>query len=304
MNPVIRTETTVPIESAAFSKSLGKVYESNDVLPDILFQGPLDLDPFKMDELTHVLKKMRNRKSADTANIVVEMIKNAGHAFHSVLLGMYNQILLDGCVPAKWHITVFRMLPKSGNLNEVSNWRPIAILPILYKIFSRLLYGRLLPILEASQSNDQFGFRANRRIDDVFGIIENIIGKTNEWNIPLWMISLDLKKAFDRIEFGPLFEALREQGVPDAYIELLSILYRNQKGTVDGKTFFDIQRGVKQGDVLSAMLFNAGIEIVSRRWKARLVSEGFLLDVETERLTNVRYADDVLSFGKQRKKSK
>ena len=139
-----------------------------------------------------------------------------------------------------------------------------------------MLYGRLHPILDEAQSNDQFGFRSNRRIDDVFAIIENVIGKSNEWNIPLWMISLDLKKAFDRIEFGPLFEALREQGVPDGYIQLLSILYQNQKGTIDGKLFFDIQRGVKQGDVLSAMFFNAAIEIVFRRWKERICFQRFL----------------------------
>ena len=60
MNPVIRKETTVPIESAAFSKSLGGVYESDNVFPKFSFQGPLDLDPFSMEELIHVLKKMRN----------------------------------------------------------------------------------------------------------------------------------------------------------------------------------------------------------------------------------------------------
>ena len=49
------------------------------------------------------------------------------------------------------------------------------------------------------------------------------------------------------------------------------------------------------------MFFNAAIEIVFRRWKARLQSEGFLLDVEVERLTNVRYAGDVLLFGKSEK---
>ena len=96
-------------------------------------------------------------------------------------------------------------------------------------LFGRLLYGRLHPILGKSQSNAQFGFRPNRRIEDVFAIIENVISKSNEWNIPLWMISLDLKKAFDHIEFGPLFEAFREQGVLDGYIQLLSVLYRNQK---------------------------------------------------------------------------
>ena len=46
------------------------------------------------------------------------------------------------------------------------------------------------------------------------------------------------------------------------------------------------------------MLFNAGIEAVFRRWKLRLVSNGFLFDIGVSRSTNVRYADDVLLFGK------
>ena len=91
-----------------------------------------------------------------------------------------------------------------------------------------------------------------------------MIGKTIDWHLPLWMISLDLRKAFDRIQFGPLFEALRDQGVPDAYVQLLGLLYKDQKGTVNGSAFFDIQRGVKQGDVISSMLFNAGLEAAFR----------------------------------------
>jgi hypothetical protein len=84
----------------------------------------------------------------------------------------------------------------------------------------------------------------------VFAILENIIGKSDEWNIPVWMISLDLRKAFDTIKFLQLFGALRRQGVPEAYVQLLSALYEKQKGTVNGSSFFDILRGVKQGDVL------------------------------------------------------
>ena len=55
-----------------------------------------------------------------------------------------------------------------------------------------------------------------------------MIGRSDEWNIPLWMISLDLRKAFDRIQHGPLFAALLEQGVPNPYIQLLAALYENQ----------------------------------------------------------------------------
>ena len=67
--------------------------------------------------------------------------------------------------------------------------------------------------------------------------------------------------------------------------------------------FFDIQRGVKQGDVLYAMFFNVAIETVFRRWKERICLEGFLFSAGVERLTNVRYADDVLLFGKIEKES-
>ena len=86
------------------------------------------------------------------------------------------------------------------------------------------------------------------RIEDVFCILENMIGRSDEWNIPLWMISLDLRKAFDRIQHGPLFAALLEQGVPNPYIQLLAALYENQQGCVNGSRMFLIQRGVKQGD--------------------------------------------------------
>ena len=67
--------------------------------------------------------------------------------FHEKLLDQYNGIIGISTVPENWHVIMFTMLPKRGNF-ETSNWRPIAIVPILYKICKRLLYQRLSPILE------------------------------------------------------------------------------------------------------------------------------------------------------------
>ena len=130
-----------------------------------------------------------------------------------------------------------------------------------------MVHQRLKNNVDFEQSDDQYGFRPKRQITDVFAILENLIGKSNEWNLPLWMASLDLNKAFDRIELGPLFNALRLQNTPESYVQLLALLYRNQTGSMNGSRLFRIQRGVKQGDVISPMLFNAGIEIAFRRWK-------------------------------------
>ena len=99
------------------------------------------------------------------------------------------------------------------------------------------------------------------------------------------------------MEYSQLFAALSDQGVPREYQVLLQCLCRGQKGVVDG-CFFDISRGVRQGDVLSPMLFNAALESVMRRWKRRLHDHGLLLAPQFERLTNLRYADDLLLFGR------
>ncbi|OLP96509.1 Myosin-12 [Symbiodinium microadriaticum] len=87
-----------------------------------------------------------------------------------------------------------------------------------------------------------------------------MIGKSIEWDTPLWCASLDLRKAFDRIEHRSLFEALHDH-------------------------------------VLSPALFNAGLELALARWKCKLSQHG-LHAGGTERLTTIRYADDILLFAK------
>ena len=92
--------------------------------------------------------------------------------------------------------------------------------------------------------------------------------------------------------------ALREQHVDEPTIALIMELYKDQRGCANGSRTFDIRRGVKQGDVLSSLLFNACIEMVFRRWKDRLRSHGLDVTNQGERLTNTRYADDVLLYAK------
>ena len=125
-----------------------------------------------------------------------------------------------------------------------------------------MLYNRLMPQLDHCQHIDQCGFRPGVRIEDALGIVETLISKTIEWNLPLWMASLDLKKAFDRVEHASLFTALRQQNIDDPSIALLLDIYFGQHGRVQGSRSFDISRGVRQGDVISSLLFNAVIEYI------------------------------------------
>ena len=130
------------------------------------------------------------------------------------------------------------MLPKTGDLKQVSNRRPIAILPILYNLFARMVCLRILPICLAKRPRNQFGFTPGVRIEDALMIAESVAAYHLEFNIPVWFVSLDMRKAFDRVDHSALFEALRHCGLQDGYIALLQQLYADQHGSANRSDAF------------------------------------------------------------------
>ena len=92
-----------------------------------------------------------------------------------------------------------------------------------------------------------------------------MISNSFEYNVPLWFASLDLKKAFDKIEWPQLFHALSVHHVGLEYQHLLAALYSDQTGMFGKSASFPILRGVRQGDVLSPLLFNTSLDLVMSR---------------------------------------
>ena len=147
---------------------------------------------------------------------------------HTMICNCFNDILKTGEIEEHRHQTIFHMLPKSGDFTQPSNWRPIAILPTLYKLFAKLLYLRLSPILFQHQSFDQHAFIPERRIEDALFCAETLIEYALEYNFPIWILNMDLKKVFDCIEYSVIFNGLRQHGIPEEYINLIMLLYSKQ----------------------------------------------------------------------------
>ena len=123
-------------------------------------------------------------------------------------------------------------------------------------------------ILTAEQSPDQAGYRQGYSCDDHLFAITMIAEICNEFNLPLWAAALDFKKALGTISHASIWDAMIAQKIPAAYIDVLSRLYEGQHATVrcDAESRrFNIERGTKQGDPISPLLFNAVLEQIMRR---------------------------------------
>ena len=111
---------------------------------------------------------------------------------------------------------------------------------------------------------------------------------------------IDFKKAFDSIDQNYLWEALSEQHVPRSYIRILQSLYFEQSAQVKTDKMsrtFGIRRGTKQGDPLSSLLFNALLEKLMSTVKESFMTRRLGIkfgSTEESRLTNLRFADDIL----------
>ena len=129
-------------------------------------------------------------------------------------------------------------------------------------------------------------------------IAESLAAYHLEFNIPDWFVSFDLRIAFDRLDHSALFESIRHCGLPDGYIALLQQLYADQHGSANRTDAFQIKRGVKQGDVLSSVLFDCILDFAMAKWKRRIPGCGIVVRDPDERLANSRYADDILIYAK------
>ena len=261
---------------------------------------------FTMEELARALKQMKAGKARDEAGVVAEMIKLDCPILHEMILDVFNEVRRSGRPPHEWKKSKLVVLFKKGDPQLPENYRPIAILPILYKLFSRMLCARIKEDIAQQQSVDQAAYVKGFSTEDHLLCTTILLEQCAEWNVPLWLGLVDFEKAFDTVEHDSLWKALEELGISHSYINLLKGLYQDQTATVESggrSRFFELQRGVKQGDPISALLFISVMEAIFRKLKHRWnhlntrrsgAYYGMVIDKPTEPLTNLRYADDIM----------
>jgi len=227
-----------------------------------------------------------------------------GHAgLHEALAAFFTELLSNRLeFPTTWKTAKLSVIFKNGDTENPKNYRPITIIPVLAKLFSTILYQRIQHQIEECLTEEQYGFRKGRGCSDAVHIVRTVIEKSAEWGEELWIAALDVEKAFDRVHHSSLFNALLDGGIDPAVTASLRRLYLDMRAYVvlwpgAESRHFGIDRGVRQGDPLSPLLFNLVInrvlEDVSPTWRKRCYGSNVGETVQGHRITHVMFADDM-----------
>lgn len=255
--------------------------------------------PLKISEITDAIKLMQSNKAAGPDGYPINLFKKHIDKLSPLLLNMFNDSLNQGTLPQTLtEASITLLLKPNKDSNECGSYRPISLLNNDYKILAKILALRLESVLQDIISSDQTGFMKNRHSFSNIRRLLNILLSPAPVETSEVVVSLDAEKAFDRVEWGYLFDVLNRFGMGSKYISWIKLLYTSPKASVNtngmSSQYFTLSRSTRQGCPLSPLLFAVAIEPLSIALKSTNYNQGISRG-DTRHILSL-YADDLLLF--------
>lgn len=281
------------------SKTKPERENDNKTTEKIQNVGSEEQPDITMEEVQATIKDMKTNKATGDDDISIDMIREGGENLLSKITKLLNICLKEAEIPKAWKNANVILLYKKGENTKLDNYRPISLLSHIYKLLTKIINNRLVRKLDEYQSQEQAGFRKNYSTRDHLLTMKIIIEKSNEYGFPLHLAFIDYRKAFDSIEHWAIYNSLANSRIDHRYIQLIKQLNEEATATYilhEKSKPVPIKRGVRQGDTLSPKLFTLALEDIFK--KMNWTEKG--INVNGERLTNLRYADDIVLISQSR----
>ncbi|DBA94877.1 TPA: hypothetical protein ACH3X1_016747 [Trebouxia sp. C0004] len=269
--------------------------------PAISFDQPLT-----QAEIEVALQKLHNGRSGAFLGYTSEMLRYAkltatdedpapGHLLVPCLQLLFNPAFSTGSVPQSWETSLVTPIFKKGDATDTANYRPIALGEPLSRLYASILVQRLVHFTEQHdlRSPTQAGYRPEHSTIHQAFVLQHVIEKHRCLKTPLYLCFVDLKSAYDRVQWPLLWDLLRRLGVQGKMMGAVRSLYDNcllSRGSLVsvGRT---PSMGLRQGCRLSATLFGLFIDGLHHYLETMAPAAG--IQIQHMRLRELVYADDI-----------
>jgi len=175
---------------------------------------------FPAEFLRYAVAPCQQQQSAD---------ERPPHMLAPHLARLFTAVMRLGRIPAGWSASLITPIHKKGDPADTANYRPIAVGVPLVRLYASVLNLRLVAFLEQRglRSPTQAGFRPHMSINHHLFALQHLVDKRRRQRRQLYACFVDLTAAYDCVQRGLLWEALRRNGVQDRMLSAIQALYHD-----------------------------------------------------------------------------
>ena len=238
---------------------------NNSELPTLrsLTNSRISFFEITSNEINDIITGLNSKKAHGPDNISVNMVKLCGKHLCVPLKIIFDNILETGIFPDQWKEANVTPVHKKNDKQIITNYRPISLLPILAKVFERIIFKNLYNYLISNNliTKKQSGFRPGDSVtNQLLSLVHDIHTAFDHKNsLEVRSVYLDMSKAFDKVWHEGLIFKLKQNGIEGKLLTLFQnyLSNRKQRVVINGSesNWGDIKAGVPQGSVLGPLLF-------------------------------------------------
>ena len=211
-------------------------------------------------EVVKIIKSLKNKNSSGYDSLTNRMLKKEQYAIAKLVKPLINESIDEGIFPTCLKTANVIPIFKKGDLTNLNNYRPISLLPVLSKVFEKVLNAQITKVIECGYIDEnQFGFRRSHNTEDAVLKFVDKIQKELSVGKHVVTVYIDVSKAFDSCDHKIIINKLGRTGLNDHGKNLMSSYLKDRKQLVmvNGVNggYFLINIGVGQGTVLGPTLF-------------------------------------------------